>query len=153
MSLDVISNSFVVYHDADFNGKPHKEKTLISLYGKIYCGAPNFIDDYREAFLEIPQSMLGQGDFFALRAKGDSMIGAGINDGDILIIKMQDYADNGQIVVARLDQDVTLKRYFLSEDDKKYILHPENDEYEDIVTSTCHIMGVAVKIIKNIEED
>lgn len=153
MSLDIISTSFVVYHDADFNGKPHKEKMLISMYGKIYCGAPNFIDDYREAFLEIPQSMLGQGDFFALRAKGDSMIGAGINDGDVLVIKMQDYADNGQIVVARLDQDVTLKRFFLREDDKKYILHPENDEYEDIVTSTCHIMGVAVKIIKNIEED
>lgn len=151
MSLDIISNSFVMYRDVDFHGKLHKDKTLISLYGKIYCGAPNFIDDYREAFLEIPQSMLGQGDFFALRTKGDSMIGAGINDGDIVIIRMQEYAENGQIVVARLDQEVTLKRYFLLEDEKKYLLRPENDAYEDIVTTNCNIMGIAVKIIKNIE--
>ena len=152
MSLDIIPNSVVLYHDMDFSGNPRKGTLIISLYGKIYCGTPNFIDDYREAFLEIPQSMLGQGDFFALRAKGDSMIGAGINDGDILIIKMQDYAVNGQIVVARLDQDVTLKRYFFVEEQKKYILHPENEDYEDIVTTTCNIMGIAVKIIKNIEE-
>ena len=152
MSLDIISSSFVVYHDTDFNNKPPKEKTIISLYGKIYCGTPSFMNDYREAFLEIPQSMLGQGKFFALRANGDSMIGAGINDGDILIIKMQDYAENGQIVVARLDQDVTLKRYFSLESEKKYLLHPENDKYEDIIASKCIIMGIAVKIIKNIEE-
>ena len=81
------------------------------------------------------------------------MIGAGINDGDILIIRMQNHADNGQIVVARIDQDVTLKRYFLIEDEKKYRLHPENDKYEDIITQECNVMGVAVKIIKSIEGD
>lgn len=151
--MEIISSALVTYHDPDFLGKPSKGSVIISLYGKIYCGTPNFIDDYREAFLEIPQSLLGQGNFFALRAKGDSMIGAGIKDGDIVIIRMQDYADNGQIVVARLDQDVTLKRYFLIEEEKKYILHPENDEYEDIITTRCNIMGIAVKIIKNIEED
>lgn len=152
MSFDIIPNSLITYHDADYNGKPHAGNAMVSLFGKIYCGAPNFIDDYREAFLEISQSMLGQGKFFALRAKGNSMIGAGIDDGDILIIRMQDYAENGQIVVARLDQDVTLKRFFLVEDEGKYILHPENDKYEDIVTSKCDIMGIAVKIIKSIEE-
>lgn len=150
MNLDIISSSFVIYHDLDFNKKPCKGNLLISLYGKIYCGTPNFIDDYCEGFLEIPQSMIGHGNFFALHAKGNSMIDAGINDGDILIIRMQNYAENGQIVVARLDQDVTLKRYFLIEDEKKYLLHPENDEYTDIITSECNIMGVAVKIIKNI---
>ena len=150
MNVDIISNSFVIHHDLDFNKKPCQDNLLISLYGKIYCGTPNFIDDYREGFLEIPQSMIGHGDFFALRAKGNSMIDAGINDGDILIIRMQNYAENGQIVVARLDQDVTLKRYFLIEDEKRYLLHPENDKYKDIITSECNIMGVAVKIIKNI---
>ena len=72
---------------------------------------------------------------------------------NILIIRMKNYADNGQIVVARIDQDVTLKRYFLLEEEKKFLLHPENDEYEDIITAKCNIMGIAVKIIKNIEED
>lgn len=151
--MEIISSALVTYHDLDFLGKLSKGSVIIPLYGKIYCGTPNFIDDYREAFLEIPQSLLGQGDFFALRAKGDSMLGAGIKDGDIIIVRMQDYADNGQIVVARLDQDVTLKRYFLLEEEKKFILHPENDEYEDIITTRCNIMGIAVKIIKNIEED
>lgn len=151
--METISNSCVVYHDPDFNVKSSKGGTIISLYGKIYCGEPNLIDDYCDGFLEIPQRLLGQGAFFALRAKGESMIKAGINDGDILIIRMQDYAENGQIVVARLDQDVTLKRFYILEDEKKYLLHAENDEYEDIVTAKCNIMGIAVKIIKNIEGD
>lgn len=153
MNIEKISNLQVVYHDVDFDEPPSNDISLISLYGKIKCGEPNFINDYREAVLEIPQRMIGQGDFFALRARGDSMVGAGINDGDILIVKMQEYAENGQIVVARIDQEVTLKRFYLLKDERKYLLHPENSVYEDIITDSCTIMGVAVKIIKNIEEE
>ena len=58
MNIETINNFLVIYHDSDFRGKTHKDNVLISLYGKIYCGMPNFIDDYREAFLEIPQSMI-----------------------------------------------------------------------------------------------
>lgn len=151
MNIEIIPLSYVTCHDSEFNGKPLSLNALIPLYGGIYCGTPNSIDEYCEAVLEIPQNMIGKGNFFALRAKGDSMIGAGINDGDIVIIKTQNYAENGQIVVARIDQDVTLKKYYLLPNERKILLHPENDEYDDIITERCNIMGIAVKILKNIE--
>jgi len=150
MKIETISVSSVIFHDSDFCGKPKDCNALVSLYGQVYCGTPNFIEDYFEGTIEIPKHMIGQGDFFALRAKGDSMIDAGIYDGDILIIKMQDYAENGQIVVALIEQDVTLKRFFALDTEQKYLLHPENKEYNDIITSKCKIIGIAVKILKNI---
>ena len=96
--------------------------------------------------------MLGSGEYFALRAEGDSMIDAGISDGDILIIKMQNYAESGQIVVARIGQNVTLKRFYILEGEKKIVLRPENKLYKEIITDECDIMGVATKIIKDVEE-
>ena len=120
------------------------------IYGNVSCGRPKFIDDYLEGYLEIPQSMIGKGEFFALRAKGDSMINAGINDGDLLVIKKQEYAEDGQIVVALIDDNVTLKRYYSLKSEKKIILRPENEKYDDIVIETCIIMGIAVKILKDI---
>ena len=130
-----------------------KEETGLDLLSVKERGYILFInDDYKEEILEIPQHMLGSGEYFALRAEGDSMIDAGISDGDILIIKMQNYAENGQIVVARIGQNVTLKRIFMLDDEKKIKLCPENKLYKEIITDECDIMGVATKIIKDVEE-
>ena len=153
MSIEIISNELVIIHSNDFSNKAKRGNIIITLFGAIACGIPNFIDDNREGMIEIPKKMLGSGDYFALRAKGDSMIDAGIKENDILIIKMQNYAEDGQIVVARIDQDVTLKRLFRIENDKMVLLHAENEKYDDIRTDDCDILGVAVKIIRNIEED
>lgn len=153
MSIEIVSSELVIIHSNDFSNKSKRGNISVTLFGYIACGIPNFIDDNREGMIEIPKKMLGSGDYFALRAKGDSMIDAGINENDILIIKMQNYADDGQIVVARIDQDVTLKRLFRLENDKMVLLHPENEKYDDIRTYDCDILGVAVKIIKNIEEN
>ena len=78
------------------------------------------------------------------------MVDAGIKTGDLIIIKRQPTAENGQIVVARLGNNVTLKKYYKLETAKKIMLHPENEKYEDIVIRDCDIMGVAVKIIKDL---
>ena len=149
MQIENTSNS-IVLHDSDYVEKPSFQNLLLTIFGYIPCGSPNIIDDNIEGFLEIPKSMLGQGDFFVLRAKGDSMVDAGIKTGDLVIIKRQSTAEDGQIVVARLGNNVTLKKYYKLETEKQIMLHPENEKYDDIVIRDCDIMGVAVKIIKDL---
>lgn len=149
MQIKSISNR-IVLHDSDYVKKASSSNMLLTVFGYVPCGSPNFIDDNIEGYLEIPKSMLGQGDFFVLRAKGDSMVDAGIKTGDLIIIKRQPTAEDGQIVVARLGNDVTLKKYYKLEADKQIMLHPENKKYEDVVIRNCDIMGVAVKIIKDL---
>ena len=102
---------------------------VIPLYGKIAAGTP--IEALRDetASVEIPPSMLGRGEHNALTIAGDSMINAGINDGDTVIIQKCDTAENGTIVVALVDDhEATLKR--IRRSGNKIILEPENDDYE-----------------------
>ena len=102
---------------------------VIPLYGKIAAGTP--IEALRDegAMIEIPPSMMGRGEHYALTIAGDSMINAGINDGDTVIIQKCDTAENGTIVVALVDDhEATLKR--IRRSGNKIILEPENDEYE-----------------------
>lgn len=102
---------------------------IIPLYGKIAAGTP--IEALRDetASIEIPPSMLGRGEHYALTIAGDSMINAGINDGDTVIIQKCDTAENGTIVVALVDDhEATLKR--IRRSGNKIILEPENDDYE-----------------------
>ena len=90
------------------------------------------------------------GDFFILRASGQSMIEAGIDDGDLVVIKKQVEANDGDIVVALVDNQNTLKRYFRDDENKKIILHPENKKMKDIIVDECCIQGVACHIIKEL---
>lgn len=102
---------------------------VIPLFGKIAAGTP--IEALRDegATIEIPPSMLGRGEHYALKISGDSMINAGIQDGDTVIIQRCDTAENGTIVVALVDDhEATLKR--IRRSGSKIILEPENDEYE-----------------------
>ncbi len=101
----------------------------IPLHGRIAAGTP--IEAIRDdnTLIDIPPSMLGRGEHYALEVDGDSMIQAGINDGDIVIIRKGETAHNGDIVVALVDgEEVTLKRFRRS--GNKIILEPENDSYE-----------------------
>lgn len=102
---------------------------IVPLYGKIAAGTP--IEAIRDEVttIDIPSGLLGRGEHYALEVEGDSMIKAGIHDGDTVIIRKADRAENGQIVVALVDgEEVTLKRYRRS--GSKIILEPENDLYE-----------------------
>ena len=150
ISIDIETYSSVDLTKAGVYRYAESPDFEILLFAYVPCGTPNFIDDNVEGYLEIPKSMLGQGDFFVLRAKGDSMIDAGIKTGDLIIIKQQNYAEDGQIVVARLGENVTLKKYYKLETNKQVVLHPENEKYDDIVIKDCDIVGVAVKIIKDL---
>lgn len=127
------------------------EKINVPLVGVVACGTPILAEENIEEYLSISKNLLGDGDFFALEAKGDSMIEAGIESGDIVFIRKQNYANNGQIVVALIDDEVTLKRFY--KDDKRNMirLHPENSSMTDIYVENCFIQGIAIKIVKDVK--
>ena len=121
----------------------------VPLLGSVSCGIPKFAEENIEEYVCLPESLFGRGEFFLLRARGDSMIGAGIEDGDLVLIRQQNTAEYNQIVVALVDDEATLKRFRPNED--HICLHPENNRYEDIIVDSCLIQGVAVKVIKDLD--
>ena len=123
-----------------------------AVLGSVSCGMPTARRKsiLRNMFL-LPVSLFGEGEFFILRASGDSMIGAGINSGDMIVIRKQNAASDGDIVVALVDNESTLKRFFLDTERRCVRLHPENPKYPDIYTQNCTVQGVAVHVIKSLE--
>ncbi len=122
------------------------EMAIAPLVGQIACGEPCFeVENIEESFA-LPRSVFGNGDLFMLRAFGDSMIDAGINKGDLLVIRKQQDANDGDIVVALTSGNNTLKRLYHR--NGKIVLHPENKTMTDIIVSNCEIQGVLVGCIK-----
>ena len=125
------------------------------LVGSIQCGCPEEEQEYVEEYVSLPVSMFGQGDFYILRAKGDSMVDAGISEDDLLVIERNCPAEVGDIVVA-LDQDNqnTLKRYAgYDEDAGCFILEYENEEKypgKIIEVKSLQVQGVARHVIKSL---
>lgn len=120
----------------------------VPLVGVISCGTPIFAEQNIEEYIPLPRDFLGKGEYFALRTKGDSMINAGIDSGDIVFVKIQNTAENGEIIVALTDEEATLKRYYKR--NGKIILHPENESYKDIIVDSCLIQGIAIKVLKRL---
>lgn len=122
------------------------ESSVVPLVGQIACGQPNFAEENIEGSFSLPKGIFGSGKLFMLRAFGDSMIDAGISAGDLLVLRQQDYADEGEIVVALVGENATLKRFYKR--GHKIILHPENKALQDIIVDDCQIQGVLVSCIK-----
>lgn len=122
------------------------ESKIVPLIGEIACGEPLFAVENIEESYTLPKSLFGDGELFMLTAKGNSMIDAGISKGDLLVIKRQTAANDGDIVVALIDNDATLKRLYHK--NGKIILHPENKQLKDIVLDKCNVQGVLVGCIK-----
>lgn len=122
------------------------ESSVVPLVGQIACGQPNFAEENIEGSFSLPKGIFGSGKLFMLRAFGDSMIDAGISAGDLLVLRQQDYADEGEIVVALVGDNATLKRFYKR--GHKIILHPENKTMQDIIVDDCQIQGVLVSCIK-----
>ncbi len=120
-----------------------------AIVGSIPCGTPDEREAMVEEYLPLSVSFFGNGDFYALRASGNSMIEAQIDDGDLVIIREQNTANIGDIVVALTDEDKnTLKRLCFDKEQQSYYLHPENKEMEDIYVSGLRVQGVATHVIK-----
>ena len=124
----------------------------VGIIGSISCGIPQTEEEHCDDYVRLPEKLVGKGTFFLLRASGDSMVNAGIDDGDLVLIRQQRYAEPGQIVVALADNMNTLKRYLLDSESKAY-LHPENEAYPDIYPENeLTIQGIAVKVLKDLEK-
>ena len=122
----------------------------VPLLGSVACGIPKFAEENIEEYVRLPVALFGQGKFFILRAYGDSMVEAGIEDGDLVLIRQQDTAEEGQIVVALIDDEATLKRFYPEPENHRIRLHPENSHMADIFVDRCEIQGVAVKVLKDL---
>ena len=129
-----------------------KTTEKLNIVGKIACGNPVTEEETRIGTVDFPIALLGSGEYFVLQAYGDSMIDAGIEENDLVIVRRQSSADYGKIVVA-IDENSenTLKRFMYDKKKKRPYLHPENDKYDDIYQNEIKIQGVAVKVIKNLE--
>ena len=121
----------------------------VPILGSISCGPTVFAEQNIEDYVYVPKWFLGSGNHFILNAFGNSMINAGIEEGDQLFIRAQSTAEEGQIVVALVDDEATLKRYYIDKEKGKVRLHPENDEMEDMYFDNIKIQGVVVKSVKD----
>ncbi|WP_027717792.1 transcriptional repressor LexA [Desulfovirgula thermocuniculi] len=124
------------------------EERLVSvpLLGRVAAGVPVMAEENWEGVLFLPASLLGSGKFFALRVRGDSMVEAGILEGDVVVVRRQPTAENGDIVVALVDGEATVKRFF--RENGHIRLQPENRTMEPIITDSAEILGKVVSLLR-----
>ena len=126
-----------------------KSKTLsVPVLGTVAAGQPIFASESYEGYVSLPDNFFSGDDLFILNVQGSSMIKIGMFDGDKVVVRKQENADNGDIVVALVDDSATVKRFFKR--DGKIILHPENDNMEDFIFNNISILGKVVGLVRNI---
>lgn len=123
----------------------------LPLIGQVAAGEPILATEHIEHYLQVDENLFKPAAHFLLRVKGMSMQKIGILEGDLLAVHKTNQARNGQVVVARIDDDVTVKRF--ERQGSTVLLHPENDEfstiYVDLTTQPLTIEGLAVGVIRN----
>ena len=145
-----------------YNGKKTLESPLqkkmrcgfrrVPIVGMVICGTPDEQEEHVTGYLAIPEEWV-DGECFLLEAYGDSMIDLGIFEGDLILVKKTIDANSGDVIVALIENETTLKRLFW--EDGKPRLHAENKTYSknkiDIYPSKLEIQGIALKVIKDIK--
>ena len=124
--------------DENFN-LTRREVVNVPVIGSVAAGAPILAVENIEAYFPLPADMMPNQNAFLLNVKGDSMIKAGIFEGDKVLVQQQPTAENGEIVVALVDDSATVKRFYKEAGHIR--LQPENDAYEPIIVTDCTIMG------------
>lgn len=117
----------------------------VPLIGTVTAGVPILATEQIERY--IPVALNKSGKFFALNVRGDSMINAHILDGDIVIVEQTPVARNGEIVVALIEDEATVKRFY--KEDGHFRLQPENDNYAPIIVDELAILGKVAMVIRN----
>ncbi|NLV58108.1 MAG: transcriptional repressor LexA [Clostridiales bacterium] len=128
-------------HDRDM------EMMSVPVVGCVTAGSPILAQENIEDYIPLPQSLLvGDGEYYALRVRGDSMIEAGILSGDYVVVKKQPIANNGEIVVAMIGDEATVKRYY--RENGMFRLQPENRSMQPIFTAELTILGKVVSMYR-----
>lgn len=123
--------------------------TAIPVIGRVTAGQPILAEENLEDYVSIPDVMLGDGDHFILLVRGESMIEAGILDGDYIVVRRQQEANNGEIVVAMIDDSATVKRFF--KENGHFRLQPENHTMAPIYTREVTILGKVVSLYRMVK--
>ena len=127
---------------------PAENVTLreIPVIGRVAAGTPILAEENVEETLILPEDIVGHGDVFILRVRGESMIQAGIMNDDYIVVHKQPDANNGEIVVALIEDEATVKRFY--KENGHIRLQPENDTMEPIIVPTVMILGKVVSLIR-----
>lgn len=118
----------------------------VPLVGRVTAGLPILATQNIEDYLTLPQHMLGHDDLFCLRVQGESMIEIGILDGDIIVVREQNNAENGEVVVAMIEDEATVKRIFYEENQVR--LQPENRHMEPIYADNAQVLGKVIALFR-----
>ncbi len=156
--IEMDKEGMIVYKGDSIETKElNSENTLLSacqIVGSIPCGEAVTEEEYVEDYVNLPASIFGKGTFYILRATGDSMVDAGICEGDMVVIEQQTVAEVGDIVVALINSNEnTLKKYSgINEDNKVVLSYMNEDVYpnEEILVDKLIVQGVAKYVIKNL---
>jgi repressor LexA len=120
----------------------------VPVVGQVSAGQPVLAEENIEEYVQIPDQAGGDDGEFVLRITGESMKNAGILDGDHVVVRRQDTADNGEIVVALVGEDATVKRFFKEPDHIR--LQPENEAMEPIVAPDAQVIGKVVGVLRRV---
>jgi repressor LexA len=120
----------------------------LPLVGSVAAGAPVLAEENIEEYIHVPEIAGGDQGEYLLRVRGESMKDAGILDGDLVVVRPQDTATDGEIVVAMVGEDATVKRYFLESDHVR--LQPENEAMEPIRSREVRVLGRVVGLMRTI---
>ena len=123
--------------------------TNVPVVGAVAAGQPLLAEQNIEDYFPIPVELLPNADTFMLRVKGDSMVNAGILDGDQIIVEQTPSAQNGDIVVALLEDSATVKRFY--REDGHYRLQPENDYMDPIIVDHVDIQGKVIGLFRRMK--
>ena len=139
----------VVVPDSELGTTPAVDKTrYIPLVGSIAAGVPITADQMVEETMPLPESLVGSGELFMLKVKGESMINAAICDGDYVVIRQQKDANNGEIVAAMIDGEATVKTF--SKKNGTVWLLPANDDFAPIDGTHCEILGKVTAVLRSV---
>ena len=139
----------VVLPDSMTGAGAHTDKTrFIPLVGSIAAGVPITADQQIEETLPLPESLVGKGDLFMLKVKGESMINAAICDGDYVVLRQQKDANNGDIVAAMIDGEATVKTF--SRKGGHIWLLPANDDFAPIDGDHCEVLGIVTAVLRSL---
>ena len=133
-------------------GAPRTVAVSVPLLGRVSAGSPVMADENVEEYLAIPSDYAGNDPHFALRVKGDSMIGAGILDGDVVVARRQDTASEGDVIVALIpglaEDEATVKRFHRR--DGRVLLMPENPAMDPIELTAGRVLGRVVAVLRKL---
>ncbi len=128
---------------------PDDRNVRVPLVGTVTAGQPILAVEEIEGYIPYRSRHLHSRDLFALRVRGESMINAGILDGDIVVVRRTPTAENGDIVVALVEDEATVKRFY--KEKGHFRLQPENDEMEPIIVDSVSILGRVISLIREYE--